>query len=80
MAIYDDKTQGIIKSGNYFFINAIKSRTEAIFKASYIVGSSLHIDGKITASFDLIIVGDVEAEDIDIKGSFICLGDRKSVV
>ena len=75
MAIYDDKTQGIIKSGNYFFINAIKSRTEAIFKASYIVGSSLHIDGKITASFDLIIVGDVEAEDIDIKGSFICLGN-----
>ena len=72
MAIYDDKTQGIIKSGNYFFINAIKSRTEAIFKASYIVGSSLHIDGKITASFDLIIVGDVEAEDIDIKG---CLGN-----
>lgn len=75
MAIYDDKAQGIIKSGNYFFINAIKSRTEAVFKASYIVGSNLHIEGKITASFDLIVLGDVEAQDIDVKGNFICLGN-----
>ena len=75
MAIYDDKTLGIIKSGNYFFVNNVKSRTEAIFKASYIVGSNLHIDGRITASFDLVVLGDVEAQDIDIKGSFICLGN-----
>ncbi|MDE6284392.1 MAG: polymer-forming cytoskeletal protein [Bacilli bacterium] len=75
--IYDDKTQGIIKSGNRFFINTIKSRTEAVFRASYVVGSNLYIDGKITASFDLIVLGDVYAQDIDIKGVFICLGNCK---
>lgn len=77
MAIYDDKTQGIIKSENRFFINTIKSRTEAIFRASYVVGSNLYIDGKITASFDLIVLGDVYAQDIDIKGLFVCLGNCK---
>lgn len=75
MAIYDDKTQGIVKSGNSFFINNVKSRTEAIFKASYIVGSNLHIEGKITALFDLIVVGDIYAQDIDVKGSLTCLGN-----
>ncbi len=80
MAIYDDKTSGIIKSGdrdNCFIIGCIKSRTEAIFKASYIVASSMSVSGKITALFDLIVLGDVEADDIDVKGKFICLGDCK---
>lgn len=75
MATYDDKTQGIVKSGNYFFINSIKSRTEAIFKASYIVGSNLQIEGKITALFDLIVVGNIYAHDIEVKGNLICLGN-----
>ena len=76
MAIYDDKTPGTIKSSNnYLIINNIKSRTEAVFKASYLVASDVRIAGKITALFDLIVVGDVEAEDIDVKGKFICLGN-----
>ena len=78
MAVYDDKTSGIIKAGdrdNCFIISNVKSRTEAIFKASYIVASSLRISGKITALFDLIVLGDVEADDIEVKGKFICIGD-----
>lgn len=78
MAVYDDKTSGIIKAGdrdNCFIISNVKSRTEAIFKASYIVASSLRISGKITALFDLIVLGDVEADDIEVKGKFICMGD-----
>lgn len=78
MAVYDDKTSGIIKAGdrdNYFIINSVKSRTEAVFKASYIVASSVRVSGKITALFDLIVLGDVEADDVEIKGKFICLGD-----
>lgn len=78
MAIYDSKTAGAIKAGdqdNCFVINNIKSKTEAVFKASYIVASSMRISGKITALFDLIVLGDVEAEDIDVKGKFICTGD-----
>lgn len=78
MAVYDDKTYGIIKAGdrdNCFIISNVKSRTEAIFKASYIVASSVSVSGKITALFDLIILGNVEADDIEVKGKFICLGD-----
>jgi hypothetical protein len=75
MAIYDDKTAGIIKADEYFIINEVKSRTEAVFKASYLVASNLCVSGKITALFDLIVVGDVSAEDIEVKGKFICLGD-----
>ena len=75
MAIYDDKTAGIIKADEYFITNEVKSRTEAVFKASYLVASNLCVSGKITALFDLIVVGDVSAEDIEVKGKFICLGD-----
>lgn len=78
MAVYDDKTSGIIKAGdrdNCFIISNVKSRTEAIFKASYIVASSMRVSGKITALFDLIVLGDVEADDIEVKGKFICMGD-----
>ena len=77
MAVYDDKTSGIIKAGdrdNCFIISNVKSRTEAIFKASYIVASSMRVSGKITALFDLIVLGDVEADDIEVKGKFICMG------
>ena len=78
MAVYDDKTSGIIKAGdrdNCFIISNVKSRTEAVFKASYIVASSVRVSGKITALFDLIVLGDVEADDIEVKGKFICMGD-----
>lgn len=78
MAVYDDKTSGIIKAGdrdNYFIISSVKSRTEAVFKASYIVASSVRVSGKITALFDFIVLGDVEADDVEVKGKFICLGD-----
>lgn len=75
MAIYDDKTKGIIKSGDCFFLNNIRNDSEAIFRASYIIGSDLRINGKIAASFDLIVLGDVEAQDIDVKGRFLCIGN-----
>jgi len=75
MAVYDDKTPGIIKSGNYSMISNVKSRTEAVFKASYIVASGIQVDGKITALFDLIVIGDVSAHDIDVKGKFVCIGN-----
>lgn len=75
MAVYDDKTPGIIKSGNYSIISSVKSRTEAVFKASYIVASGIQVEGKITALFDLIVIGDVVAHDIDVKGKFVCLGN-----
>ena len=78
MAVYDDKSFGIIKvgdRGNSFIINKINAKSDVVFKASYIVASDLCVRGKVTALFDLIVLGNVEADDIEVKGKFICLGD-----
>jgi hypothetical protein len=45
------------------------------FKASYIVVPNIKCKGKITALFDLILLGDVEAKEIEVKGKFVCLGN-----
>ncbi len=74
MKLYDDKTKNVIKSGTQLLIMEIDSSEDVTFKASYIVASDLHCAGKITALFDLIVYGNVNAEEIDVKGRFVCLG------
>jgi hypothetical protein len=75
MTTYDDKTQGVIESGGRFILPAFKPCVEATFKASYIVASNVKCDGKITALFDLIVLGNIKATELDIKGRFVCLGN-----
>lgn len=78
MVVYDDKRQGTISVGeanNRFVVSEVISDEEIFFKASYIVATNLKTHGKITALFDLIVLGDVTASDIDVKGAFICLGN-----
>lgn len=75
MTTYDDKTKGAIASGRQFILPLFKPCDEATFKASYIVASDIKCDGKITALFDLIVLGDVQAKEIDVKGKFVCLGN-----
>ena len=78
MVVYDDKRQGTISVGeanNRFVVSEVISDGEIFFKASYIVATNLKTHGKITALFDLIVLGDVTASDIDVKGAFICLGN-----
>ena len=77
MITYDGKSQGAIgvgKKNNSFIINNIDDSGEVVFKASYIVATDLIVSGKIIALFDLIVLGDVKAYNIDVKGQFICLG------
>lgn len=83
MTTYDDKTKGIFASGGRFILPLFKECDDVTFKASYIVVPSIKCKGKITALFDLIALGDVEAKEIDVKGRFICLGNcivRGSIV
>lgn len=74
MTIYDDKTKGAIDSGGRFILPSFKPCAEVTFKASYVVASNIKCDGKVTALFDLIVLGDIEAAELDIKGKFVCFG------
>ena len=74
MTTFDDKTKGTIESGRRFILPTFNQCDEATFKASYIVTSDVKCDGKITALFDLIVLGSIEAAELDVKGRFICLG------
>lgn len=77
MRIYDDKTNGVIASGKQLLLSSIKVSEDVTFKASFIILSELRCNGRITALFDLIVLGDVEAKEIEIKGRFVCLGNCK---
>lgn len=74
MILYDDKAKDAIKAGNRLIFLNIDESDDIIFKASYIISGNLRCTGKISALFDLIVVGDVIAEEIDIKGRFVCMG------
>lgn len=74
MTTYDDKTKGAIAAGRRFILPLFNSCDEATFKASYIVASDIKCGGKITALFDLIVLGTIEASEVDVKGRFVCLG------
>lgn len=78
MTTYDDKTKGIFASGGRFILPHCIDSDDLTFKASYIVGSNIKCKGKITALFDLIVFGDVEASEIDVKGKFVCIGKCKA--
>lgn len=74
MTTYDDRTEGVIESGRHFILPVFEPCAEVTFKASYIVASNVKCSGKITALFDLIVLGNIEATELDIKGKFVCLG------
>ncbi len=78
MTTYDDKTEGIFASGGRFILPHCKDCDDLTFKASYIVESNIKCKGKIIALFDLIVIGDVEASEIDVKGRFLCIGKCKA--
>ena len=67
MTTYDDKSKNIIASGDCFILSQCKEYDDVTFKASYVVVSNIKCHGKITALFDLAVLGDVEAAEIDVK-------------
>ena len=74
MSVFDDKTKNVIESNGRFILPSFPECDEAIFKASYVVASDLICNGKVTALFDLTVLGNVEASELDVKGKFICIG------
>lgn len=74
ISIFDDKIKGIIESNDRLILPKFKYCSEAIFKASYIVASDVKCEGKITALFDLTVLGNIEASDLEVKGRFVCTG------
>ena len=74
MKIYDDKTAGITESEGRFIVPIVESKEDIVFKASFIVSTNLISSGKVEALFDLYVLGDVKANDIEVRGKFVCLG------
>lgn len=74
MEVYDEKNPTAIPSGTYLLIPNCQGSEDVTFKASYIISSDLICKGKVTALFDLVVFGDVRANEIDVKGRFICMG------
>ena len=74
MSIYDDQTKEIVKSDGRLLLPIFKECSEATFKASYVVASDIKCTGKITALFNLTVLGNLEAKELDVKGRFICTG------
>jgi hypothetical protein len=77
MTTYDDKTNGAIESGRNFILPDFTPCDEVTFKASYVIASDIKCVGKIIALFDLVVLGSLEASEVDIKGRFVCLGNCK---
>ncbi|MCL2301506.1 MAG: hypothetical protein FWC27_15285 [Firmicutes bacterium] len=73
-AAYDGKTSGCFEVSGQFFLPSFEQCDEAIFKASYTVGSNIVCGGKVTALFNLTVLGDIQAAELDVKGRLICLG------
>lgn len=77
MKVFDDKSKDVFQNDKYLVVTEIDEETDVTFKASYMVISDLVSKNKITALFDLIVLGDIEAAEIDVKGKLICLGSCK---
>ena len=74
MKIFDAKTPGVQQNGERYVLTSFPNCSEAIFKASYIVTDDLTCDGKVTALFDLIVLGNVSVQELEVKGRFVCTG------
>ena len=74
MTVIDDKASCVVKVDRSLLLPQIDSDEDITLKASFIATSNVKCAGKVTALFDLIVMGDIEAEELDVKGRFICHG------
>lgn len=75
MVFYDDKVAGVTNNKGNLSIDAVQANEDITFKASFVVTGDLSCAGKVTGLFDLIVLGNVYAKEIDVKGRFVCLGE-----
>ncbi len=74
MSIFDGTTSGIVESQGRYILPVFEPSSDATFKASYVVASDMKCTGKITALFDLTVLGNIEAAEIEVKGKLVCTG------
>ena len=71
---YDASTSGVVPSGKSLVLQSIDEKSDIVFKASFIILDNIKCAGTVTALFDLIVLGDIDCDRLDVKGRFICLG------
>lgn len=72
---YDDKSKSVVKAGKSLIIYEVEETEEVVFKASFVIANNLSCAGKVIALFDLIVIGDIECDSLDVKGKLICIGN-----
>ena len=72
--IFDDKSQEAVNLDGRLILNSPIDADEVAFRATYYITTDIVCGGKITALFDIFVLGDVTAHEIDVKGKFVCLG------
>ena len=75
MVLYDEKVIGIIETNKQLIVQQVEEKEDVTFKASFTVLSDVHSKGKITALFDLIVLGDIVANELYVKGRLVCMGN-----
>lgn len=71
---YDENSKGVIQNENMLVLIRPVSGTDIVFKASFVVASDVICSGKIMAYFDLTVIGNISAVELEVKGRFICTG------
>ena len=74
MTFFDDKASGVVKIDRSLLLPIIDSHDDVTLKASFVATSDFKCAGKVTALFDLIVMGDFEADELEVKGRFVCHG------
>lgn len=72
--IIDENTNGILRANDYLVLPHIAPSSDITFKASFLVASDIVCSGKITALFDLVVIGDITAKELEVKGKLVCMG------
>lgn len=74
MTLFDDKASCVVKIDRSLLLPTIDSHEDVTLKASFVATSDFRCGGKVTALFDLIVMGDFEADELEVKGRFVCHG------
>ncbi len=75
MVIFDSKAFGVIVSGRQLLLEKVSESDDITFTASFTVLGNLKCEKKVTALFDLVVLGDINVFDLEVKGRLVCLGD-----
>lgn len=75
MIYLDDKYPDVLVSNGKLLVDEVNVEDDVTFKASFVVTGSISCNGKVTGLFDLIVLGNITAAELDVKGKLVCLGN-----